>query len=114
MLFFLQIDTLNTAHGTERFFQTSPDTVYGLLTGALAVAVVALWWSHQRQSERDRAALMDIILKNVEAMNLIGNNIERLRDANEDDMRSLADGIERLRIDFVSKLDTLAQKFIKS
>lgn len=110
MLFFLQTDT---ASKVGRFFETSPDTVYGLLTGALAAAVVALWLAFMRRAERDRRELLDIILKNVEAMNLIGNNIERLRDANEDDMRSLADGLERLRQDFVIRFDTLAQKIKK-
>lgn len=108
---FLQIDTLHqVAVGTERFFNTTPDTVFGLLTGGLALAVVVLWWAFYRKTNEYTGRLMEIALKSADAMNLIANNLNRLRDANEDDIASLRQDFERLRTEVLSKIDSFAKK----
>lgn len=110
MLFFLQIDSLNIAPGTERFFTTTPDTVFGLLTGGLAVAVVVLWWAFYRKTNEYSSRLMEVALKSADAMTLVGNNLDKLRDASEDDIAKIAEGLERLRTEVLLELRNLAKK----
>lgn len=110
MFFFLQIDSLNIAQGTERFFNTSPDTVYGLLTGALTIAVVTLFGVYYKKTGEYTGRIMDVALKCADAMNLIANNLDKLRDASEDDIALLRQDFERLRTEVLGKLDNLAKK----
>lgn len=109
-MFFLQIDSLNIAQGTERFFQTTPDTVFGLLTGGLAAAVVVLWWAFYRKTNEYTGRLMEIALKSAEGMTLVGNNLDKLRDASEDDIALLRQDFERLRSEVLQELRNLAKK----
>lgn len=106
---FLQIDSLSL-QGTERFFNTTPDTVFGLLTGGMAIIIVVLWWAFYRKTNEYTAKLMDVALKSAEGMNLVGNNLDKLRDASEDDIALLRQDFERLRAEVLQKLDNLAKK----
>ena len=108
-MFFLQIDTTKLVQGTERFFNTTPDTVYGLLTGALAVAVVTLFGVYYKKTNEYASSIMDVALKCADAMNLIANNLDKLRDASEDDIVLLRQDFERLRSEILGKLDNLAK-----
>jgi len=109
-MLFLQIDTLHMAQGTERFFNTTPDTVYGLLTGALTIAVVTLFGVYYKKTNEYTGNIMDVAMKCADAMNLIANNLDKLRDASEDDIVLLRQDFERLRSEILGKLDNLAKK----
>lgn len=84
-----------------------------LLVGVLVVAVAVLWVAFHRQIRFHRYELVDIIFKTIEAMNLVSNNLEKLRDANEDDAQLLREAFERLRSDLIQKLNSLDPKSAK-
>ncbi len=81
------------------------------ISDLLILALLLLqWWTYYRRDRSNRYELMDIIFKTMEAMNLVSNNLDKLRDANEDDAASLREKLDRLRTEFLLKLDNLAPK----
>jgi hypothetical protein len=107
-MFFLQVDTTAIAQGTERFFQTSPDTVYGLLTGALALAVVAMWLQN-RSLVKD---LIDINTKNVEVLTVLVSKLDGMREASQDGVQDVKDFVNNAREQLLLKIDNLAASFL--
>lgn len=102
-MIFLQIDT------TERFFTTTPDTVYGLLVGALVLAVVGLWTAFALQTKSYTSKLVELNVSCVETLKDLSANLERLRDAGVNMTEDLRGEIDRTREHIASKIDTFAQ-----
>lgn len=80
----------------------------------ITLAILLLqWWTHNKRDRLNRYELIDIIFKTMEAMNLVSNNLDKLRDANEDDAQRIREHLDRLRSEFLLKLDNLAPKSTK-
>lgn len=96
----LQVDST-----TERFFETSPDTVFGLLVGALVLAVVALWVTYTLSTRTYTAKLVELNLTVVGTLKDLSHNLERLRDAG-------VNMTEDLRTDITNTRDHIASKLV--
>ena len=79
----------------------------------ILVLLLLQWWTYYKRDRSNRYELMDIIFKTMEAMNLVSNNLDKLRDANEDDAQRLREQLDRLRSEFLLKLDNLVPKSSK-
>lgn len=94
----LQIDTLRQGGGAvERFFHTSPDTVFGLLTGALAMGVVALWVAYIRQTSAYTKDLRELHVANNKALGAVASALDRIRDTMAARQASISEDFDRLR-----------------
>lgn len=105
---FLQVDT------TDRFFGTSPDTVYGVLVGAMALAVIALWVAFTMQTRSYTEKLVELNVSCVETLKDLSSNLERLRDAGVNMTDDLRAEINRTREHIAEKIENLNLRYEKS
>jgi len=95
---------IETAH---RLFSTTPDTVYGILVFCLAAAVVALWIALVWQSRYFVGRLLELNGSNVEALKVMGSNLDRLRDAFNNLVNDLMNENKHSREHIAEKIDNI-------
>lgn len=88
---------MDTIQAINRVFETSPDTVYGILVGVLAIAVVALWVEHNRKRNQYIDKLIQLNVTSVESLKAINSALDRIRDSNIANMSDLKDEIGHTR-----------------
>lgn len=93
----------------HRFFDTTPDSVYGLLVGGMAMVIVVLWGAYYFQTRAYMNKLVELNVSCVETLKDLSANLVALRDAGVNMTDDLKEKIDRTREHLATLISNFAE-----
>ena len=90
----------------KRAFDTSPDTVYGILVGLLVLAIMSLSWFNYRQQNK----LVELNVSTIEVLKDLNTSLLLLKEEGVNLSERLVEHINHTRETISTKLENLNSK----